>query len=1071
MAGPGFQLGSFSTGLFSGAQNIFSLYKEYQGVRQQSLLDDYAREVREQQKRDAAAKGGNVHPVEGTQDFTKAPGQTAPTQTPSSTPTVAPGAPDERRPITPSDSASSEPDYSRSITPNAPSDSAASAPTYGIQSPAQPTWDPRYTQPGAASDVTAHGEETPSPPALNPRTGLLSMSPPRPASPGMTGRGGGGGQPPAPATSYTDPNDPGYRYPGSPVSPGVQSDVDAHGQVQFAPRQPPAWPMTPTNAPVGATLGLGGSSAIPNQSAISNQPVGASLQGQPTPTRTAPVNQPIPSAQIGGPYTPPSQQDPRPPQQQGPTAPIPPPTMVGGGPEQGPPTEREQGNRPYIPPPQRDPRDLSSPAIGGPAVQGGVPLAAAEPPSLGQRILRSLNPMGSAQAAEVAPGGQGATGITPARPPGENPNAPVSFPPPTQPAPVAPAPPATAQPSGITPAQPPAQGAPAHPPAGPVVVAGTGGTVSQSQATPPLLAPNVDYGALRRAEKAHPDKLALAQRAIQVEGADGLSLPFVAATIERESKWQSGLTHGTGKNGVVTDAKGLMQVIGDTRDLIDPRHELNPLDDFDSLRLGVRYYKYLATHHGLDYNTVQSAFAYRAGPGRLKDVAAMGWDGYAASSVERADQVENMKTMFPGTVLTTALVPGGTAAHGPYDAKALYMAEQKGGPDGFLSALQETGPAGIGDTGRWRAAQSALEQYLIINGHPDKAGMAQEWVAQISQQGAVSHLLAADQALLANDKQDAINHILKSYAFYPDGAYARAGTDKSGNIWAYKLKDGGDGTPHGEPLQITHELIAQKLIQLQHPQTYLKELREHQKANADLDLKKAQADWARARPEIAALQTESREAIANAKMEAARQLAAQRAADKEASDKERGIRIAEHNTHLEEEANKLYPADADLGADTSKFTAEEYPVAANIYRQLRKHPEAGGANLSSVDAYRLANGLAAGVSKGSKNPAYRLDLFGGEDGKPKGYGVVDKSGKVLKTLTLEQGELVKGIVGLAGSAPLQPPGTTPAAPAPTPGITPARPPAPSNTSAPGANMDPAFIPMTGLTRRPLTMAA
>ena len=94
MAGPGFQLGSFSTGLFSGAQNIFSLYKEYQGVKRQSERDAADAALKAAQEEDARNRkaGTGARSVDGTQDFTQAPGQTTPTQTPASTPTVAPGA-------------------------------------------------------------------------------------------------------------------------------------------------------------------------------------------------------------------------------------------------------------------------------------------------------------------------------------------------------------------------------------------------------------------------------------------------------------------------------------------------------------------------------------------------------------------------------------------------------------------------------------------------------------------------------------------------------------------------------------------------------------------------------------------------------------------------------------------------------------------------------------------------------------------------------------------------------------------------------------------------------------------
>ena len=1011
----------------------------------------------------------NTHKVEGNQDFTQAPGQTAPTQTPASTPTAAPGAETDNR------ADWEKKNYNPEVT-----ETPDSSPGSGyVPKGASPSAPPIY--PASPPELNRPNGTFITPGGTMPYGGT-TLGPPEPPG-GMYGG--------LPRSAYPwNPNNPiGTQAinlnsgAASPV-PGLQARSDAFDRAQAGRVAPEAaqptpytpWPMQSTNAPVGATLGLGGSSAIPNQSLISNQPVGTSLQGQPAITRTAPVDQPIPSAQIGGPYTPPSQQDPRLPQQQGPTEPIPHnPPGYDAQPNTAPvnaPIPGAQGG-PYMPPPQVDTRGLPPPQP-----PNAQPIAPALPPpqqvapspatpmggasSLGGRILSYIpSLMGSAHAAEVAPGGAGRGSA----------DTPVNYPP-TGPVTPTPGPNPSAQPSGITPAQPPTQGAPAHPPAGPVVVAGTDGTVKQSQATPPLLAPNPDYGALRRAEQQHPDKLALMDKAIQAEGADGLNRAFVAATIERESHWQSGLTHGTGTNGVKTDAKGLMQVMPGTRDEIDPRHELNPLDDYDSMRLGIRYYKQLAVgpNYNLGYNTVQSAFAYRAGAAHLPEVAAKGWQGYIDSApnnsvrLERMSQVHDMETQFPGTTLTAAMVPGGTPEHQPVDAQGLVQAYHQGGPDGALSQLQETGPAGLGDTDRWRGAQSALEHYLIISGQPEKAGMAAEWVAQVSHQGAVSHLLAADQALLGGDKETAINHILRSYAFYPDGAYARAGTDKNGDIWVYKIKDGGDGTPLGQPMKVTHELIAQTLIAMRNPQTYVETMDKHRKGNAEIDLHNAQTEWYKARPEIEAMKDDTRKQIGEMRAENERQ----RATDRATAAAQRAGEHAEMDTHVQKEVGDLYKPE-NKAAEVSD---EDWAKQSEIHLALRRPEIIGGLGVSSETARQIAAGLANGTSKtpDPKRPRFSVGAGPTKDGK-QGYAILDGEGKPYKSLTEAQfGNLVRAIPGLAGSAPLAGSGAvTPPVAAPTPALTPAKPPAPSNTSAPYV---PEAVPMmSGLNRRPLTMAA
>ena len=849
-----FMLGNFSTGLFSGAQNIFSLYKDYQEVERRVALeaidDERKKALKKQQDAEDEAKRKGVTPISGTQSF---PGTTdtgtGTAATPSGTTTGVTAAPLP----TPTSSTSTGP-----VTPDttraAPQLSGAPFNPAGVSGP-----------PGTQSGPPQ------GPPGPDVATGL-----PRTATVPLTAGQRAGTEPvpvirPGPLLPAAPPNSAVQtdvsgvtRPPGAVATPGTMPTMDVPPQdpryiVNQPEPQPPAppssYPTAVTNQPVGATIGVGvHPSAAPYTQGMpldgrGNYYDAGTQQWSPLPgPQAAPQAAPETASQHTRPsYTPELAR----------TRDV---------------RERRQLStqpNPYGPIPRGQPggpEDLDTPIRplpgGGAPVQGGVPQASATP-SLGGRLMGMIIP--SAQAAEPTAAGEqpgsGAATTAPAIPPpgpvGVNPQAPVQIPPSSTPPPAQPAPAASAQPTGITPAQvPPGASAPAHAPPGPVAVAGTGGKVEQSSVTPPVLAPPVDYGPLRRAEQANPDKLAMINRAIQQEGAEGLSPAFVAATIERESHWKSGLTHGVGSNGVVTDAQGLMQVIGDTRNEIDPRHELNPLDDYDSIRLGVRYYKQLNTQFNLGYNTVQSAFAYRAGPHRLRDVASQGWDGYARTSEEHRSQVQDMVNMFPGTPLTTSLVPGGTPQHQPYDARAGVEAERQRGPDGVLSHISETGPAGLGMTDRWRGYQSALEHYLIISGHPDQVGMAAEWTAQVSQQGTVSHLMAADQAVLAGNGQLAIEHLAMAHAFYPDGTYARFGLDNNGKIWGYQMLDH-TNTPTGKPMMITHDDIMGQMIKLQNPVTYSKQLQAMQKTNAEIEMTQAHAAYYRAQPGIAELKTQN----------------------------------------------------------------------------------------------------------------------------------------------------------------------------------------------------------------------
>jgi hypothetical protein len=1081
-------LGSFAGGMFSGAQSIFGLYKEYQGVKRQSELDDIAdkRKAARDEEEAGIKKGvGGSRAVPGTQDFTGTGGeQYGP---PAPTPASAPGGEQYGPPEAPEQ-------YGPPEAPEqyGPPEAYGPPELYGPPRPGEQYGPPAPPQPN------------------NVRAGRTGSPPGRPASPGMRGRGGSGVA--TPRGQYGPPEDPNMvggisrqTYPWDPanpigtqaigangsavdprsIQPGAASDVAAHEGVQPEPSPPPSrYPTEVTNQPVGTTVGLGGGpsalsrpSAISNQSRISNQPVGATTQGAPTGiSRTAPTNQPIPSQQPGGPYMPPAQRDPRPPQQQGPTEAIPPGETVREGPQQGPP-ETQQG--PYMPPPQRDPRPpqqqgpteaipgapppqgVGGPVMrGGPGVRGGMPQASAEPPSLGRRLLNSI--ISPAHAEEVPHPEREPGAIPPggASPPGGA-NAPVEFPPkgPVQNVPPSPlagqttaAPPAQTQ--GITTAKPPVAAAPTggppsapavtppHPTAGPVAVAGTQGKVEQSQSTPPVLAPPVSVSYYNQTKASHPERIAMVERAIRAEHAEGLVSPeYMLATIARENPgWNNNIDHGTGVTGYRSSAKGIVQIIDSTRRGIDPNGELDWRDPEQNIRLGVRLYKEQAKSLGA--NSLQNAMVYRAGYTFLNGVKNHGWDGYAALGPEQRSQVTDMMKMFPGTKLADIPLPATGAGHGSYDAAGLYQRAQKEGPDGLLRGLAETGPAGLGMSDRWRAYQGALEDHLIRSGHPEMAPMAAEWTAQMSHQGTISNLIAADQAIMGGDAHTAIQYLAKAHAFFPDGTYARFGADDKGQIWGYQISEQ-SGKPTGPPRMVTHDDVAKMMVGLQNPVTYVKTMQEMRKNNAAIDLSEAHADYYKQLPGIkeeqmkAAQEKEAARQQAAQEKEAARQQSAtEKAAAAEKARIEKQDLIAGHTKDVDDETAKVYPPEP---TDSARFTPEEYPMAANVYRQLRKHPEVGGADMSGTDAYRLANGLAAGATEGSKNPQLKMQLLpSNKEGQEPAWAITDKDGKVQRLLTYQQGEYVRGIIGLAGSAPLKA-GAPPGAAAPAPAAAPAQP--------------------------------
>lgn len=942
-----FMLGSFSDGLFKGAQSAFSLYDAYQGVvntsLQNSIAERQAQLTREKREMDAS----RPVPKNELQDFTKTQPATTPALTPASAP--GPAAPATKGPV------STDPDtytgdahpalgFDAGIVPDTRRTPLSSAITGGAyetppSSGITPTYtapnDParRYQQqfttpsPGVASDVAAHDDVQPGP-------------------------------------RYAAPNDPGRRYQQqyTGAQTGVSSDVAAHDDVgQPVPSSPSVLtrPSGLTNAPVGTTVGLG-------------------QRPQPQLSGT-----PYSAAGVAGPPGSPS--GPPPPYQtmQDPNAPIP----------------RTQPGQPYTPPPQQgSPFNPGNPAVPGgtPGTPGGlVPQA-----SLGRRLLQAVNPVGSAQAAE--PTGQEqptSLAYAPPAPLGSTaPGAQVSMPP------------ETVKPTGITPAEPPTK-----PPAaqeGPVTVVGVTGKVApnqkgpstQSEQTPLVLAPPINPGPWARAQRVHPDIAALITKNVAAHGGGVVNEEEVAAVIDRESGWDPNADASKHKD--MGHGQGLMQIEPGTKQELDPNGQMDVWNPDHNIAMGVTYLKNLA-NSGLGPHTVQTHLAYMRGRGGVDQAKAEGWDSYAKGHPIAASGVAGV--FAPGTAINTSMFPSGKSDEG-YMRKVIQATHDEG-PDGGLRVMGEMGPEGLPMDDRIRNLQADMEMWLIRTGHMDKVGMAAEWVAQWSHQGAVSHMIAADQALLSGNPELAIQHLMKGHAFFPDDTYARGGVDNKGNAWVYTI-DKDTHQPNGKPMMVTHEGLLGQIIAMRNPTTYTETLQKMQKTNAEIKLATSHAQYYADKPEVEAERERGRNQRAEDAIAARKEIADARNAAAAAKDASKTANTRAIETEVPKVADDL---GASYATDNNGTTAppEYLSTATEIYRALRLDQQHGGGGFGPEAAKNIAKEVASGSRK--------FSIGALRDGS--GYAVTDKDGKTVRTLSNEQGALIKALPGLKGSEPLQPPGT------------------------------------------------
>jgi hypothetical protein len=651
--------------------------------------------------------------------------------------------------------------------------------------------------------------------------------------------------------------------------------------------------------------------------------------------------------------------------------------------------------------------------IGGTA--RGTPVASAAPTSLGGRILGALNPVSSAQAAENPPEQQLAVAQAQAKDSNApvkmadgrtvNPNGTVDNPP--------------AQ--GVTTAQPP-KGATPPTQAGPVKVSGATGEVvpgqkgpsTQSESTPPVLGPSVSPGAYLRMATANPAMKQLVDDVVAAHGGGGaVSVYDVAAVAERESGWKVDAQ----AHGAMGAGQGLMQIEPDTQAGLlkalpgleaSLGHRFDPFNAKDNLIMGTEYLKYLALTKGYGSGTVQMHLAYMRGDGAERGVARLqqvGWEQYAK---EQPIAAKGLMRLYDDKLkIDTSMFPGG----GTYDARQLVNATHQSGPDATLHMLATTGPAGLGMTDRWRSAQAALEYAAIRSGHMDMLPQINDWISQTSHQGAVSNLMAADQALLSGNMQGASDALAKAHAFFPDGTYARIGATDDGRLWATQLSER-DGKPMGKPFQVTHEMLASQIIAMQNPSNYVQALQKFQLTNAQIELAHAHAgyyqDLPEQRREAAALRAQTQEDATEQRRQAAQQhnetmLEQQRMRGEQAAGN-----TAAAERPVDAHIAKDYGADGTpppVDVNGQPMSSSRYAAMGEVQRAFQYPSKSGGGAISAP----LARDYAEKFMKGQWHlaPSKERDA----SGNPTGYGLVDEKGNPHGYLSTDMGNRILNLQG------------------------------------------------------------
>lgn len=1010
-------LGSFTQGLFGGAQAVLGMYSTYQQIQgTQANQDAAANWLQTQKAQDEADK--KAREAAGDAPIQPMSDGSTPT-TPPSTPDTPP-APTGDGKVT--QTALPPPDKAKPASATPPSEREVDLNKYAIWNPTNPTGTEALTSatanPGRQPDPLSTtalmtppntgGTVTPNPwptlpnapgaPAQTAQTTTPTPTPEAPRPPrNQVGEGpviwtadqgmhharvGETGFIWDPATGYkrftwdgTQPPPPPVRGPAPPAASVAAGGVDESGRpvptdptAGISPPRSPPVPMASTNQPVGATIGLGGGT-----SAITNQPVGGAGGPSLLTRPSAITNQPV--GGVGG---------------------------VGAG-----------------------------PTAGGTPVQGGVPQASAQPPTVGQRIgslLSQVNPIGTAHA-EGAPAAPPVPAPAPAQaPPQAGPRAGVEPPAPAPaPAPAAaPAPPAqVADKNGIavptpvaTHAEAPTGAAAASTPtqAGPVPVQGEAGKVAPGQATPsvqsattsPAAAPPVSPKPWIDVQRNNPQVAQMIRNSVDKYGRNGVVSPEDAAAVG----WrESHLNVRSAEDGY--GSKGIMQVQPDTARQLERDMHLPPgTFDLDSpqgnMDAGVAYLAHLAVDQGFGPHSVQTNVAYMRGPGGAHE-AFNDLNGFLRNNPIVA---RDIPTMYgPGFKFDLSQFNGGTSNpnYQPVTVQGAITAAQ-GGPDTWLPYITRTGPVDAGMTEKWRSAQNSLIYAALMNGHMDMVPHIIDFVAQQSHMGTLSNLAAADNALGSNNPEMAAQYIAKAHAFFPDGTFARVGVGKDGNVYVQQFDDGSK-TAIGKPFQVTHDMLSQQMLLLHNPATYTQELQKYQLQNAQIAMVKAHGQYYEQLPGIAQAKQEGIAQRAADKIQSQQDLEQQREAARareNALNREHqeamkgataGSSAATDQRHVDTEINKDYEG----GQPQANEVAATLPRQSHVDAILRRSEASGGAGLAGPLARETArdmvNGRGARLDRQTDKNGNSRDAVIGADGSIRGY------------LSTDMGDRIRGLAG------------------------------------------------------------
>lgn len=505
------------------------------------------------------------------------------------------------------------------------------------------------------------------------------------------------------------------------------------------------------------------------------------------------------------------------------------------------------------------------------------------------------------------------------------------------------------------------------------------GPSTQSEKTPPILAPHVNPAFWQQLQRQDPEYAAIVKQVVDKVGGGHVSYETVAATLYRESKFNRNPALGSyGEHGV-------MQVMPDTQRAMMRYlgQSVNPDTVEGSLTLGVAYLRYLAVDQGLGDNSVQTNFAYMRGPGAVNAVAR---DGVARS---RQGPLGNalgwLDNMYGDHLqINDSMFTGGH--NGPqgthYSPDQLIRAGNgPGGPDALLNVVATTGPAGLGMSGRWASAQAAVERAAIMKGDWNALPHISEWFAQQSHQGAIASLAAAHSALLSGDTTGAVNALARAHAFFPDGVMGRFGIDKDGQLWGERF-DEGSGQRIGQPFKIGAEDIARQAIMLKNPGNYIEALDAHRKVGAQIALDASHSQYYATADEReahkqemigareSALETQrqgGRQDLETQRQEGADRRAAAKGGDKDYSSQDT---VAANKT-----TDRAYSEDNRQSSDDGSgkpIDPGTWSNMAALHSSLVKQSRSGGGGATSASAQHIVNG----VRDGSVRPVSGKDANG-----------------------------------------------------------------------------------------------